>query len=192
VGHLVKTYYLKSEGLPIPSTDKIKSLEIGPVKHRKKKSLIAMLALLIIILTAFSWWYAGKPEDQNIQAIGILPIENLSQNLDEEWLQAGIHHELIDALGKIQEIRVIGKTSMMKYLNSNMTIPEIARELNVDGIVEASFFKKDTNVRIRVRLIQAEPEERQLWNEVYENTMSNIPSVYNAVARSIAGEINVN
>ena len=132
------------------------------------------MAFLIIILTAFSWWFTGKTGDSSIKAIGVLPVENLSQNLDEEWLQAGIHHELIDALGKIQEIRVIGKTSMMKYLNSNMTIPEIAQELNVDGIIEASFFKKDTIVSIRVRLIRAKPNERQLWTEVYENTMMNL------------------
>ena len=191
VDHLVKTYYLKSDGLPIPAINKLKSLEKGSVKQRKKKLLTGILAFLIIILAAFSWWYAGKPVDHSIQAIAVLPVENLSQNLDEEWLQAGIHHELIDALGKIQEIRVISRTSMMKYLNSNMTIPEIARELNVDGIVEASFFKKDTNVRIRVRLIQAEPDERQLWTEVYENNMSNILSVYSAVARSIAVEIDI-
>ncbi|NNK76629.1 MAG: hypothetical protein HKP42_11290, partial [Maribacter sp.] len=191
VEHLVKTYYLKSEGLPIPSKDKIKSLKIRSVKHRKKKSLITMLTLLIIILTAFSWWYTGKSDSNQIQAIAVLPVENLSQNLDEEWLQAGIHHELIDALGKIQEIRVISRTSMKKYLNSNLTIPEIARELNVDGVLEASFLKAEDNVRLQVRLIQAAPEERLLWNEVYENNMSNVVSVYSAVARSIAGEIDI-
>ncbi|NNE03589.1 MAG: hypothetical protein HKN52_10520, partial [Eudoraea sp.] len=191
VDHLIKTYYLKSEGLPIPSINKLKSLRKGSERQSKKKLLISTLFFLVILLTAFSWWYAGRPEDSKIQAIAVLPVENLSQNLDEEWLQKGIHHELIDALGNIEEIRVIGKTSMMKYLNSTMTIPEIARELNVDGIIEASFFKQDTSIRIRVRLIQAEPDERQLWTEVYENSMSNVPGVYSAVARSIAGEINI-
>ena len=191
VDHLIKTYYLKSDGLPIPSINKLKSLEKGSIKQRKRRLLTGILTLLVIILAAFSWWYAGKPEDNRIQAIAVLPVENLSQNLDEEWLQAGIHHELIDALGKIQEIRVISRTSMMKYLNSNMTIPEIAKELNVDGIIEASFFKKDTTVRIRVRLVQAEPDEQQLWTEVYENNMSNIVSVYSSVARSIAIEIDI-
>jgi class 3 adenylate cyclase/TolB-like protein len=191
VDHLIKTYYLKAEGLPTPSIHKLKSLRKRSVKQTKKRLLTGIMAFLIIILTAFSWWYAGKSGDSSIKAIGVLPVENLSQNLDEEWLQAGIHHELIDALNKIQEIRVISRTSMMKYLNSNLTIPEIARELNVDGIVEASFSKKDTNVRIRVRLIQAEPDERQLWTEVYDNDMSNVVSVYSAVAKSIAGAIDL-
>ena len=73
---------------------------------------MSTLFFLDILLTSFSWCDAGSPEDKIIRAIAVLPVENLSQNFDEEWLQKGIHHELIDAIGNIQEIRVIGKRGM--------------------------------------------------------------------------------
>lgn len=190
VPHLVKTYYLLGSGLPKPQKRKIRALTASD--NSPKRRLLRFLVACFLILLALStgWWrfYATGPK---INSLAILPIENISGGIDEEWLQTGIHHELIDAVGKLQSIRVISRTSVMKYLNSTLSVPEIAKELNVDGIVEASFYKEEDDLRIQVRLIQAKPDERQLWNEEFRRGMSNVLSLYNEVARSIATEIGV-
>jgi len=190
VNYLVNTYYLVDEGLPIPSKSKINELfvrEGGSIF----KSVYTYIAASIILIVAITFLWVQKNEGQDLQAIAVLPVESLTDKSDQQWLEAGIHHALIDELSKIRALRVVSKTSSMKYLDSDKAIPEIARELNVDGIVEASFSTTGENISIQVRLIKARPEERQIWRKAYDYAMQNILSVYNDVAMAIALEANI-
>jgi len=190
VDHLVKTYFLLDEGLPTPS--KSKEIELSRAKRKTAWNRIYIyIAAILIAVSAIIGWRITHKAGKSIEAIAVLPVENLSENSDEEWLEAGIHHALIDEIGKIHALRVVSRTSSMKYQDSDMTVPEIARELNVDGIVEASFFKKGDSVNIQVRLIRALPEERQIWRQAYDRAIKNVLSIYNDVANAVAREANI-
>jgi len=185
VDYLLNTYYISEEGFPIPSKSKKLSLSGGIKKSLFKSVYTYLMAILLIVIAVGGWWYKNMAI-KNIKAIAVLPVENLSQESDQEWLSAGIHHALIDELCKIHSLRVVSRTSCLKYQDSDMAIPEIARELKVDGIVEASYNKEGGNLRIQVRLIRAAPEERQIWRQSYDEPIQNVYSIYNDVVRSVA------
>ncbi len=191
VDHLVKTYYLRGTGLPVPSTRKkneLTGLHPKPLFKQLRVNVIVLLAVISIAL-ALVWIFSTK--NQPIRSIAVLPLENLSGNSDEEWLEAGIHNGLIDELAKIRKLRVTGRRSTLKYADTVMTIPEIATELDVDGILEASFANSGNNLNIQVRLIQVHPEERQIWGRTYDGPLKNLPSIYNDVTRSISKVSNI-
>jgi class 3 adenylate cyclase/TolB-like protein len=164
VDYLVKTYYLEGEGLPRPSKKRKKELFRKDRRSVLKTIYSYLIILFIAVIVVTTWWIKGKT-GQNLKAIAVLPVENISNNSDQEWLEAGIHHALIDEISKIHKLRVVSRRSSLKYEGSDKAIPEIAEELNVDGIVEASFSTSGDNINIHVRLIQAHPEERQIWTD---------------------------
>ncbi len=190
VDYLLHTYYISQDGFPIPSRRRKISLSGGVKKSIFKSAYTYLLALLIILIAIGGWWLKSRTTE-NLKAIAVLPVENLSQKADQEWLSAGIHHALIDELCKIHSLRVVSRTSSLKYQDSEMAIPEIARELNVDGVVEASYYTEGENLKLQVRLIRASPEERQIWRQSYDRAMQNVYSVYSDVVKSVAKAGNI-
>jgi len=128
---------------------------------------------------------------EKIRSIVVLPVENLSGINEEQWLKAGIHHGLIDEIAKIQQLRVVPRRSTLKYGSSDKSVSEIARELDVNGVIESSYFKTGNKINIQVRLIQALPEEKQIWQNAYDNVMDNVYRIYSDVAKAVASEINI-
>ena len=125
-----------------------------------------------------------------IESIAVLPLANLSGDPAQEYFADGMTEELITNLGKISALRVISRTSVMRYKKTEKPLPQIARELGVDGIVEGSVLRVGDRVRITAQLIQAE-QERHLWAESYERDLRDILALQSEVARAIAGEIKV-
>jgi TolB-like protein/Tfp pilus assembly protein PilF len=119
-----------------------------------------------------------------------LPLENLSGDSGEEYFVDGMTDALIANLGNIEALRVVSRTSIMRYKGSQKALPDIARELKVDGIVEGSVLRVGQRVRINAQLIHA-PDDRHLWGESYERDLRDILSLQNEIARSIASEIEV-
>jgi adenylate cyclase len=128
---------------------------------------------------------------EKIRSIVVLPVENLSRNHEEQWLEAGIHHGLIDEIAKIQQLRVVPRRSTLKYGSSDKSVTEIATELDIDGVVETSYFKSGNHINIQVRLIQARPEEQQIWQNSFDNELDNVYGIYSDVAKAVAGEIHI-
>ena len=126
-----------------------------------------------------------------IQSLAVLPLQNLSQDQNQAYFVDGMHDALIGALAQISALRVISRTSAMRYQGSDKSIPEIARELNVDGIVEASVSREDDDVRIQVQLIQALPEERHLWTQTFNRDLRHVLAMHSEVAQRIAQKIQV-
>ena len=124
-----------------------------------------------------------------IRSIAILPFAIYTGDESQVYLVSGMHDALITELGQIGAIRVVGKTSTLQYANFQKTIKEIASELNVDGIIEASVLIINENIRIQLRLFSAFPEEQQLWSQTFNSDMSNILNLYNLVIKDIANEI---
>ncbi len=126
---------------------------------------------------------------KTIRSIAILPFANYTGDSSQVYLVSGMHDALIGELGQIGTIRVISKTSTLQYANSQKTIKEIASELNVDAIIEASVLSTSDNIRVQLKLINAFPEEQQLWSQTFDSDMSNILNFYSRVIKNIANEI---
>ncbi|MGA6985504.1 MAG: winged helix-turn-helix domain-containing protein [Terriglobales bacterium] len=125
-----------------------------------------------------------------IQSVAVLPFENLSHEPEEEYFADGMTEELIKNLGKIGALHVTSRTSVMRYKRSDKSLPQIARELNVDGIVEGTVQRSGDRVRITAQLIHA-PTDRHLWAESYDRELKDVLTLQDDVARAIAHEINV-
>jgi TolB-like protein/Flp pilus assembly protein TadD len=125
-----------------------------------------------------------------IRSLVVLPLENLSRDREQEYFADGMTDELIAALGKIAELRVISRTSAMHYKGTGKTLPEIARELNVDGVIEGSVMHSGHRVRVTAQLIQASTD-RRLWGKTYERELRDVMALQDEIARDIADQIRI-
>jgi TolB-like protein len=125
---------------------------------------------------------------RRIEALAVLPLENLSRDPDQEFFAEGLTEALITMLAKIGELRVISRTSVMLYQGVRKPLSEIARELGVDAIVEGTVLRVGDRVRITAQLIET-PIETHLWAECYERDMRDILALQAEVAQAIAREI---
>jgi TolB-like protein len=191
VDYLVHVYFLVDEELPKPSDTKRNELSKG-IHSSVFKSLYTYIILLLIVVVGVTsgLWIKNKIQAK-IKAIAVLPAENIYDNEMKEWLAAGIHQGLIDELSKIHAFRVISRKSSMKYFDTDMTIPDIAKDLDVDAVVTPSFTSSEDHLILQVRLIQAFPKESQIWGETYERTMQNVLSIYTDIAKSVARASNI-
>jgi eukaryotic-like serine/threonine-protein kinase len=126
-----------------------------------------------------------------IRSIAVLPLENLSRDPEQEYFADGMTEALIAELGQIGSLRVISRTSTMRYKKTDKPLPQIARELNVDALIEGSVLRSADRVRITAQLIGAVPE-RHLWARSYERDLRDVLSLQGEVARAIADEIKAN
>jgi TolB-like protein/Tfp pilus assembly protein PilF/predicted Ser/Thr protein kinase len=159
--------------------------------RRKKAVLYAGAAGLVIIAAVIALsLFTGRAEA--IDSIAVLPLENLTGDVEQDYFVDGVTDELIGQLAQISGLqRVISRTSVMKYKDTDKSLPEIARELNVDAVVEGTVYQVGERVRIRVQLIDALPEERNLWAHTYERAGTEVLAMYNEVARAIVNEVQI-
>ena len=125
-----------------------------------------------------------------IESIAVLPLENLSRDPEQEYFADGMTEELITSLGKISALRVISRTSVMHYKGTKKTLPDIARELNVDALVEGTVQRAGNRVRITANLLDAR-SDRHLWAESYERDLGDVLALQGEVARDITNEIQI-
>lgn len=152
---------------------------------------VALLALLVSLNTGgLRQRLLRASSATRIQSIAVLPLENLSGDPSQDYFADGMTEALITDLGKIGELRVISRTSAMHYKGTHKTLPEIARELNVDAVVEGAVLRSGNRVRITAQLVQA-ANERHLWAESYERDLRDVLTLQDEVARSIANEIKI-
>jgi TolB-like protein/Flp pilus assembly protein TadD len=146
-----------------------------------------------VLIAAASWFAFGdrvfeRPATVEITSIAVLPLANLSGDPQEEYFADGMTEALIGELGKVSALRVMSRTSVMPYKNTKKTLPQIARELNVDALVEGAVVREGGRVRVSAQLIRATPE-RRLWADRYERDVSSILGLQRDVAQMIAAEI---
>jgi serine/threonine protein kinase/Tfp pilus assembly protein PilF len=176
----------------VPTTDRV--LPDGERKRIqlpwKKIAVYAGIPLLLaLIIIAGTTLFTGRQE--SIYSIAVLPLKNLSGNPDQEFLADGMTEALISNLTQIKALqRVISSTSVMQYKNAQKPLPVIARELDVDAIVEGSILASGQRVKINIRLIEAKTD-RNLWSKSYERDLSDILLLQNELARSVANEIQI-
>lgn len=127
----------------------------------------------------------------HIGSLAVLPLENLSGDPSQEYIADGMTDQLITDLGKLPSLRVISRTSVMQYQNVHKPLPQIARELKVDAVVEGTASRSASQVRITAQLIEA-ATDRHLWAQSYEGDVRDVLGLQSQVARAIADEIRVN
>ena len=127
---------------------------------------------------------------RRVTSIAVLPLENLSGDPAQDYFSDGMTEELIACLAQVRALRIISRTSVMRYKGQRKAIPEIARELNVDAVVEGSVRRAGDRVRITAQLIDA-ATERHLWAKSYERDMKEVFVLQGEVAAAIVEEIQV-
>ena len=152
----------------------------------------AVLAIIVLGVTSGRWrkHVTDGASSGHIQSVAVLPLENLSHDPEQEYFADGMTDALITDLAKIHALRVISRTSVMQYKGKNEAAPQIARELNVDAIVEGTVLRSGDHIRITAQLIEV-PSDRHLWAETYERDLRDILALQDEVARAIAGRVRV-
>ena len=163
-----------------------------------KKTIIRNWIISLIVSISFvsigSWWALNEyntADKRAIKSLAILPFGNFTGDHDQDYLAEGLHFNLITAVSQIGSLRIIGQKSTLKYKNSEKSVPEIANELGVEAIIESSIMKFGDTVQLNIQMIQAFPEERNIWRQVFERPTNEIYSLYNEVSQQIAKEIDV-
>ena len=147
--------------------------------------------LLLVLATLLVWQLlATRRKSSDIRSLAVLPMENLSDDLSQEYFADGMTDELITALGTISGLRVISRTSIMPYKHARKPLREIARELNIDAVVEGTVLRSGEQVRITAQLIRATADEH-LWSHSYQGDVRNTLQLQDQVARDIASHIRI-
>jgi len=153
-----------------------------------KISTFVLLALLASF--AASKLRSGNHPSPVIRSLAVLPLESLSNDASQDYFADGMTDELISDLGQISALRVISRTSVMAYKHTRKSLPQIARELNVDAVVEGSVLRSGDQVRITAQLIEA-ATDRHVWSQSYQGALRDTLALQNNVARAIADEIRI-
>ncbi len=168
---------------------KAKKEKIGEIKWKRLIIYGSMAILIILLIVGGIYLFKGHLEA--IDSIAVLPLDNLSGDPEQEYFADGMTEALISELVKIKGLkRVISRTSAMRYKETEKLMPEIARELNVDAIVEGSVLLVGERVRITAQLIEARTD-RHMWADSYERDLRNILALQKELARAIAKEIKI-
>ena len=148
-------------------------------------------ALVLASIGVVLWLVQSRtPQPTLIRSLAVLPLENLSGDTSQEYFADGLTDELIATLGQISALRVISRTSVMPFKRARKSLPQIARELNVDAVVEGTVLRSGGRVRITAQLIEARADTH-LWSETYDGDLRDTLTLQNKVARAIAEQIRI-
>jgi TolB-like protein/DNA-binding winged helix-turn-helix (wHTH) protein/Flp pilus assembly protein TadD len=184
----------------LPATDPGHKLQgsrptITPVvpKRRLWPMPRVIVALAVVVSSILAVWLFHSPDraPTGIRSLAVLPLENLSGDASQNYLADGMTDELITDLAQLSALRVISRTSVMAYKGARKPLPQIARELNVDAVVEGTVLRSGDQVRITAQLIDASKDEH-LWSQSYEGEFRDSLALQNEVAKAIADQIRIN
>jgi TolB-like protein/DNA-binding winged helix-turn-helix (wHTH) protein/Tfp pilus assembly protein PilF len=178
------TTLVPDAALPEPSAN-----EAGfrSTSKRGHPYLYAIVATIVLGIGVFAWRLGHRPVSP-VQAVAVLPLEDLSGNTSQEYLADGVTDQLITDLGQVSSLRVISRTSVMQYKHARRPLPQIAKELNADLIVEGTIVRAGDRVRITAQLIEARTD-RHLWAHTYETEIGDVLAMQKELAEVIADEV---
>jgi TolB-like protein/DNA-binding winged helix-turn-helix (wHTH) protein/Flp pilus assembly protein TadD len=188
--HELKLNNLSTLQAPLPQP--VRSAT-GALMHRlwttPRTAVAVVLALSVSILGAYLALNRTSASPR-IRSLAVLPLDNLSGDGGQDYFADGMTEELITDLAQIRALRVVSRTSVMMYKGTRKPLPEIARELNVDAVVEGSVLRFGDQVRITAQLIQV-PADKHLWANSYQGNVRDTLAVQNQVASAIAEQIRI-
>ena len=153
---------------------------------------LAGVAVLGLLAAAYvmSRGRTGNAAQPKIRSLAVLPLKNLSGDPTQEYLGDGMTDALIDRLSRMHNLRVISRTSVMRFKNPQLSVPEIAKMLHVDAIVEGSVMREDNRIRVTAQLIRGATDEH-FWSETYDRELRDVFAVQSELAQSIAEKVQV-
>ena len=200
---LAWVYEITSKG--IRRTPDLESAMAGRGRPGRYLPRVAFLGLTFLTVAAVGWWMirwtvteetpvasapAAVPVSSAapIRSLAVLPLEDFSEEPGQEYFAAGLHEALVYELSRIETLRVVSRTTVARYAGASLSMPEIAEELGVQGIVEGSVLRAGDRVRITVQLIDG-ATDTHLWSSSYERQLQDIIELQSEVAQAIAREI---
>lgn len=155
---------------------------------------LALAAAAGLVLLAITYTFFGQRRTvaaaPKIKSIAVLPMKNLSGDATQEYLADGMTEEIIGRLAAIHNLRVISRTSAMQFKDSRLSVPEIAKALHVDAVVEGSIIREGDHVRVHAQLIRAATDEH-LWSEEYDRELEDVLTLQSNIAEAIAKKVEV-
>jgi TolB-like protein/DNA-binding winged helix-turn-helix (wHTH) protein len=178
-----------------PAQLKLEANEVAAVPRRRSWVLGTVVAVLVALFALAAIFDVGGLRTRlrakaapQIRSLAVLPLQNLSGDPAQEYFSDGMTDALITDLAQIGSLKVISRTSSMQYKQTKKSLPDIARELNVDGIVEGTVQRSGDRVRITAQLIHA-PADKHLWANSYERDIHDVFALERDLTQEIAREI---
>src|SRR5437868_12963113 len=164
--------------------------------HRPPPVVMLLAGIGAVLAIFASAWVAihvrntGNSTHPGIKSLVVLPLKNLSGDPSQEYLADGMTEALVSRLSGIHDLRVISRTSSMRLKNSDLSVPEIAKALQVDVVVEGSLIREGNRIRITAQLIRGTTDEH-FWSETYDRELPDVLALQSDVAQAIARKIEV-
>ena len=184
-------------GLEISDRSELFAKERHPRRWRYAGAIIVSILFGAAIGLSAGWLMQRrspvpevKAKPLQVRSLAVLPLENIAATPGQEYLADGMTDELIASLAKVRSLRIASRTSSMEYKGTRKPLSEIARELNVDAVVEGTVQRSGGNVRITAELVQTS-SDRALWAETYENQVGDILALQQQVANAIVRQIQI-
>ncbi|MBZ5720425.1 MAG: winged helix-turn-helix domain-containing protein [Acidobacteriia bacterium] len=152
--------------------------------------ILACVAVAALVWFGWRTWRAPAVEAGPAHSLAILPLDNLSGDAAQDYFADGMTQELTTELAQVSELRVISHTSVLQYQNSRKSVPEIAKELHVDAVIEGSVLRSGNRVRVTAQLIRA-PSDRAMWANSYERDLRDVLSLQRDIAEDIAAQVKI-
>lgn len=200
----IDLYAVDNEGIRVPGEEDVlalrhsdaKLVQIKPASSLSEKIRQAALVAIPILLAALlglNLWDRQQPDTFTLMmtpemertSIAVLPFDNFSESEDNEYFSNGITEDILTMLSRVKGLKVVSRTSVMQYKDTEKDIREIGRELNADHILEGSVRRDGNKVRIVAQLIDARNDDH-IWAETYDQEMTEIFDVQSKVAKDIA------
>jgi TolB-like protein len=185
-----------SELAPAPESSVIPAYPEGSTERQRSRRRTAVMAAGLVVLFAVGAGAfalrngAREPARPLIRSLAVLPLENLSGDSTQQSFTDGMHDMLITELARYPELSVISRTSVLQYKGTKKPLPEIARELKVDGLVEGALLREGGRIRLTAQLVHG-PSDKHLWAQRYERDLRDILLLQGELAEAIAREVNV-
>ena len=182
------------EGEPEAEMPPAAPISPAAITRRRTRLWFALAAVLCVCLAAAVWLVlrhrSTATREPAIRSLAVLPLRNLSGDPAQEYLADGITEALIGRLSNIHDLRVISHTSVMRFKNPQVSVPEIARTLGVDAVVEGSVIKEGDRIRVTAQLIRG-ATDAHFWSETYDREMRDALTLESELAQSIAEKVEV-
>lgn len=172
-----------------------KSLAAVPLRRAPKRSYLPAVigSALIVVLGLLGWvglTFLGQRTDDRIRSIAVLPLDNLSGDPEQQYVADGMTEEVITELGKLSQLRVISRTSVMRYRSDRPSLRDIAKDLGVDTIIEGSVAREADRFRVTIQLIDARTDSH-IWAHSFDRDVTSVLALRTDVAREVAAHLDL-
>lgn len=177
------------EPSPVVAPQPSGSPEPAPARSRRWTAILVLAALVLCSVAGF-WYYRQHAAATAVRAIAVLPLKNLSGDPQQDYIADGVTELLTAELSKALPVRVVSRTSAMRYRSVDRSLAAVARELRVDAVIEGSIAAEGDRLRMTAQLIQT-ATDRHLWAETYDRQFTSLPVLQEEIAQAVAHEIKI-